>query len=1110
MKADQSIPETRTGGPHAAMPSFLAGGGEMGALIRGFDWTRTSLGAPQHWPQSLKTAVRIVLTSRQPIWVGWGPELLFFYNDAYRSIIGGKHPRALGQPTSVVWREIWDDIGPLLDIALAGTEGTFVEQKLLIMERNGFPEETYYTFSYSPIPDDDDGAPAGIICANSDDTQRVRGERQMLVLRELATSAVDARTWRDASTRSIQALGKSPRDVPFALLYAAESGDETATLTGACGIEPGHAAAPLTLHATHAAPWPVFDTLRDGQPRIVDTLGERFDEALPTGGWNAQPTSAIVLPSAPSGETGRAGVLIAALNPYRLFDDGYRAFLNLVAGQIGAAIGHAHAYDEERRRAEALAEIDRAKTTFFSNISHEFRTPLTLMLGPMEALLANPQRVGEEDARLIEIMQRNGLRLLKLVNALLDFSRIEAGRIEIHRQPTDIAAFTAELASLFHSAIESAGLQLLIDIPSTPVIAGIDRDMWEKVVMNLLSNAFKFTFEGAIGIALAVDADDGIEMNVRDTGIGIPEDELARVFERFHRVAGATGRSVEGSRIGLAMVQELVKLHGGAIAVSSEPGAGACFTVTLPAAASHETKPDAPLARASSRAHSYVDAALRWIPDADEAAPAASIDPNEADLDANLAEDAPGRVLIVDDNADLRDYMRRRRATTSASPPMARPRSTWRALPPDVIVSDVMMPRLDGFGLLRAVRDDDALRETPVVLLSARAGEEARVGGLDAGADDYLTKPFSARELLARVASNLRLARLRRETEQKLRDESRMLEVLNRVGTAVAGELDLSRAVQVVVDAATELTGASFGTFFYNVLDKAGGRYTLYTLSGVPKDTFASFPMPRNTEVFAPTFEGTGIVRSDDITKDPRYGRNPPHHGMPKGHLAVCSYLASPVLSRDGEVLGGLFFGHPEAGVFDERAERIVKGIAAQAAIAIDNARLFQAAQDEIGARSKAQAALRDLNETLERRVADAVADHDRLWELSEDLFCVTSYDGALLRVSPSWSTVLGMDLERLHARTMLDLVHADDAVAVSAEFDKLRRSGQPVRYECRLGRVDQGAGAGSRGICPSIRRRGAFTAWAATSPPTAKPPMLCVTPRKRCAWRRRWKRSAS
>ena len=198
-----------------------------------------------------------------------------------------------------------------------------------------------------------------------------------------------------------------------------------------------------------------------------------------------------------------------------------------------------------------------------------------------------------------------------------------------------------------------------------------------------------------------------------------------------------------------------------------------------------------------------------------------------------------------------------------------------------------------------------------------------------------------------------------------LRDEARLLETLNRVGQAVAAELDLERVVQIVTDAGTELSGAAFGSFFYNRQDDKGETYWLYTISGVPRSDFAKFPMPRNTAVFAPTFRGEGIVRSADILQDPRYGRNEPYNGMPKGHLPVRSYLAVPVVSRAGEVIGGLFFGHPDPGIFTDRSERLVAGIASQAAIAIDNARLFQAAQQEIAERRRAEAKLRESEEAL-------------------------------------------------------------------------------------------------------------------------------------------------
>ena len=210
----------------------------------------------------------------------------------------------------------------------------------------------------------------------------------------------------------------------------------------------------------------------------------------------------------------------------------------------------------------------------------------------------------------------------------------------------------------------------------------------------------------------------------------------------------------------------------------------------------------------------------------------------------------------------------------------------------------------------------------------------------------------------------------RKQVEEALRDESRNLEILNRVGSSIASELDLERVVQLVTDAAVELTGAQFGAFFYNVEDEKGESYTLYTLSGVDRSAFANFPMPRNTHVFGPTFRGEGVVRSDDITKDPRYGQNPPYYGKPKGHLPVVSYLAVPVSSRGGEVIGGLFFGHSEVGRFTERHERLIVGIAAQAAIAIDNARLYHAAQQA--------------NETLERRVSEALAQRQVLADIVE------------------------------------------------------------------------------------------------------------------------------
>ncbi|TWS94441.1 response regulator [Reyranella sp. CPCC 100927] len=980
-----SIDSTLRAGQSGGTEEFLVGGGEMGRRMRAHDWAATPLGPPARWPRSLKTAVRIMLTSRQPIWIGWGQALTYLYNDAYKSIIGGKHPQALGQPTAMVWREIWTDIGPMLATAMGGDEGTYVEQQQLIMERNGYPEETYYTFSYSPVPDDDGGV-GGIICANSDDTQRVISERQLSLLRDLAAGTADSRTWQEACERAARMLETNPRDMPFALIYTAEPGSLDVTCASLCGIDPGHPAAPAVMRAGHA-PWPFSEVLRRQETRLVDDIAARFATGFRVGVWPQAPRQAAILPLPAIGDKARAGVLIVGLNPFRLFDDSYRGFLALVAGQIAASIANALAYEQERQRAEALAEVDRAKTTFFSNVSHEFRTPLTLMMTPLEQVLARSEQTLPADVRaLLEIAHRNSMRLLKLVNALLDFSRFEAGRVEANYEPVDLAQFTVDLASNFQSVLARAGLAFVVVCPPLPAPVHVDRDMWEKVVLNLLSNAFKFTFEGEIAVVIDASADGShAELTVRDTGTGIPASELPHLFERFRRVEGARGRSFEGSGIGLALVQELIKLHGGRIGVASEVGRGSTFTVSLPFGTTHLPSDKIGRARAgrstSVRAQAYVDEALGWLStesEIDEEAPQTAA---AEDLSTSGAiSDARDRlVLLADDNADMRQYVQRLlrsagfrvEAVTDGEAALA----AAQRLQPDLVLSDVMMPKLDGFGLLTALRADPVLRDTPVLLLSARAGEEAKVEGLGAGADDYLTKPFSARELLARVDVNLRLARTRKETARVLRDEAQTLEQLNKVGTAIAAEIDLERAVQVVTDAATELSGAAFGAFFYNVIDDKGEAYTLYTLSGAPREAFSRFPMPRNTAVFAPTFHGEGIVRSADITRDPRYGHNAPHAGMPAGHLPLRSYLAVPVVSPSGEVLGGLFFGHPDVGVFDERAERIVASIAPQAAVAIEKARLYRSAQSEIEQRTRSEQALRESEQKLEAKVVERTAE---------------------------------------------------------------------------------------------------------------------------------------
>ena len=813
----------------SALPTtltFLAGGGEMGRLIRAHNWAATPLGPPETWPQSLRTAVRIMLTSRQPIWIGWGRELTYLYNDAYFSIIGGKHPWALGRPTREVWSEIWAEIGPMLTTAMGGVEGTYVEEQLLIMERNGYAEETYYTFSYSPIPDDD-GAPGGIICANSDDTNRVVSERQLAVLSQVSAATMDARTWRDACARALAGIGADSRDIVFAALYGRDRNEAMLSRAAAAGIAPDHPAIPYRLPLDGGACWPVLAALDQGVLQLVTDPEPRLGAPLPAGILGRPCHTVAVLPVPCKGETERDMLLLVGLNPYRLAGTSYRTFLGRLAAQISDAVASADAYEAERRRGEALAELDRAKTAFFSNVSHEFRTPLTLMLGPLEDLLAG-SAAPEERRSLVETAHRNGVRLLRLVNSLLDFSRIEAGRVRASYVRTDLVEQTREVASTFRSAIEKVGLSLEIDAEPLTTPAYVDRDMWEKILLNLLSNAFKFTLQGGVRVTLREESGTAL-VRVADTGAGIPAEELPKLFERFHRVENQPGRSFEGSGIGLALVHELVKLHQGEIEVESEVGRGSCFTIALPLGKAHlsaeqvretaDAEDDL-----AARAAEYVEEARRWD------APTATAHA------AGLLDQRP-RVLVADDNVDMRDYLLR-----LLSPPWqvetaedgARALARIRERLPDLLLTDVMMPELDGFGLLEAVRGDAGLRDLPVIVLSARAGEDARIEGLAAGADDYLIKPFTARELLARVDSNLRLAAIRRESKAAIERREADLRHLNavleeRVAAEVAERLRAEEALRQAhkMEAVGRLTGGIAHDFNNLLTVILGGLDTL-------------------------------------------------------------------------------------------------------------------------------------------------------------------------------------------------------------------------------------------------------------------------------------------
>nr|WP_239578296.1 ATP-binding protein [Archangium primigenium] len=727
----------------------MVGGGETGAILRALDWSRTTLGPVETWPPALRSAVGLMLASPTPTAFFWGPDLVVLYNDGMLPIYGAKHPGGLGVPAREVFAELWDALHPLFDGVMGTGRAVYQENQPYFMNRQGFVEEAYFTFAYTPLRDEH-GQVVGVFDFVTETTRQVLGERRFKTLRELSIRVASAQTLRAVLLGAQEVLERNGADVPFALLYRAEDSGPQLLLRAGLTAE--------ALDVVEASPWPLGDVLRSGEARQV-----ALPEGLRAGPWPEPVRAALLLPLTLEGDIPDA-VLAVGLSPRLPLDEASRDFLQLLASQLAADAVRALTHEQEKQRAEALAALDQAKTAFFSNVSHEFRTPLTLLLGPTENALASPERAlgGVE----LERVHRNALRLLKLVNTLLDFSRLGATSAVPRQEPTELAALTSGLAGAFDSVMATAGLRLVVDCPPLSGPVWVDPDMWEKVVLNLVSNAFKFTLQGEIAVSLR-EREGGVALSVRDTGTGIPAEERTRIFERFHRVRDARGRSDEGSGIGLSLVRELARLQGGDVTVESVPGEGSTFRVWLPTG-----RPAAAFAPDPSRRRSpaqgpaaFVHEAEQWLAHAPEARP--------------RAEATHGHVLLADDNADMREYMARllsSRFTVEAVADGQAALDAARARPPDVVVSDVMMPGLDGFALVRALRADPRTAPVPILLVSARAGEEATVEGLQSGVDDYLTKPFAARELLARVEILVRTSQARTERERLLEQLRQVLE----------------------------------------------------------------------------------------------------------------------------------------------------------------------------------------------------------------------------------------------------------------------------------------------------------------------------------------------
>jgi PAS domain S-box-containing protein len=914
--------------------SFIPGGSEMAERIRSFDWSKTSIGEPQRWPQSLKTAVSICTGSRYPIVIWWGKEALTqFYNDAYISFLGAtKHPRALGQSARECWSEIWHIIEPMLEGVFATGEATWSEDFLYVITRNLPREEGYFTFSYSAIRDDT-GSVGGIFCACYETTGRVIGERRLQTLRDLGRVAMEAKSAAQACQITAQTLARNSADIPFALIYLRDPEGRQVRLVAKTGLEAGSPAAldriELRKAADQQGTWPLGSAFDAAAVEQLSDIVTRFGP-LPGGPWPESPRDALILPIAAPGLLQPTGFLVVGLSPRRVVDAEYRSFFELIAGHLASAIANARAYEAEKQRAEALAEIDGAKTAFFSNVSHEFRTPLTLILGPLQDTLATPGLPPAAYEQL-GVARRNGQRLHKLVNTLLDFSRIEVGRAEAVYEPLDLATYTAELAGVFRSAIESAGMMLIVECPPLPGPIYADREMWEKVVYNLLSNAFKFTFEGTITVAVRQVA-EGVELTVSDTGTGIPADELPHIFERFYRAKVARGRSYEGSGIGLALVQELVKLHGGSVHVSSKIGQGSAFTIRLPTGNAHlpADRIGAAPTRASTspRGDVYLEEALQWLPNDRR--------PFIQELATERSPTLQGsRILLADDNADMREYLRRL-LTQSGCHVVAvgdgeAAIDALQETPFDLVLADVMMPKGDGFNVVAALRRSEHTQSTPVILLSARAGEEARIEGMAAGADDYLAKPFSARELVARVEAHLKLGQLRREDQQRAAADLDAMARLRDLAELCAATHSLEESpLDAILDTAIAIAGADKGNI--QLLDSDSGTLRIAAHRGFEEPFLSFFASVDAGEpaVCGAALQARGRVIVEDVMQSAIFAGQPSRQVLLDADVRAVQ--STPLTSSAGLVFGMISTHFRVSHRPSERDLRLLDLVARQAA----------------------------------------------------------------------------------------------------------------------------------------------------------------------------------
>ncbi len=596
-------------GPPTDGRDLFACAGEMRALLRDVDWARTPLGGVSGWSQALRTMVGLLLRNPSPMVLYWGPRFAQLYNDAYRLILGSKHPRSMGQPASECWPEIWHIIGPMVESPFSGGQATSKDDLCLLIDRKGFFEETHFNVAFGPVPDE--AVPStgigGVLATVSETTQQVQGERQLRTLRELAVRLAGAKSAEQVCEVAALTLGENPSDVPFTLLYLIDDDGGHARLAASRRLkgEDASVSAPvIDMRAPEANPgasWSLPRVVRERGLTVIPDLLRRFGP-LPGGRWPEPPSMAVALPMASAGELHPQGVLIAGVSPHRELDERYRSFFELAVAQITTAVRNGREHQAERRRAERLAAIDRAQSEqleeqhrvteaarerlaetlrmnelFVAVLGHDLRTPLSaISLGA--AILLKRSALCPEDAKAVGRIASSADRIARMIGQVLDLTRSRLGEgIPVRPERLDLHELARRVVDELKLARPEASFRLRLEGDGW---GEWDPDRLAQVLSNLGGNAVQHGAGAPVTVTVS-GAGDALSLSVHNDGPPIPAESLETIFGAFRggtrSPAGSTGLG-----LGLYITREIVHAHAGSILVRSTEAEGTTFTVLLP------------------------------------------------------------------------------------------------------------------------------------------------------------------------------------------------------------------------------------------------------------------------------------------------------------------------------------------------------------------------------------------------------------------------------------------------------------------------------------------------------------------------------------------------